>query len=166
MSVTAYELREAMRTWATGVALVTASHAGVQHGMTVSSFTSVSLEPALILVSLERIARTRELVLQSGKFAISILSNRQQAVSDRFAGRHTEDEDRFAGLAVEPMPSGILVVAEALAYLDCRVEHCYEASTHTLVIGEVQGTRIGETALADGKPLLYFNRAYRFLFES
>jgi flavin reductase (DIM6/NTAB) family NADH-FMN oxidoreductase RutF len=163
MPVTADELREGMRLWATGVTLVTARHAGVQHGMTVSSFTSVSLEPALVLVSLERSARTRDLAVSSMQFAVTVLSAKQQAISDRFAGRETENEDRFAGLPIFQLPSGIPVVVDALAYFDCQIEHLYEASTHTLMVGQVQHVIVDASSPADGDPLIYFNRAYRML---
>lgn len=163
MAVSSDELRDAMRYWATGVVLVTASYNGINHGMTVSSFTSISLDPPLVLISLERSTRTRDLVLGSGKFAVTVLARSQQAISDRFAGRHTEYEDRFAGLPVEIMSSGIQVVSGALMYLDCRLEYVYEASTHSLVIGEVTAVKDGAASSDENEPLIYFNRAYRHL---
>jgi flavin reductase (DIM6/NTAB) family NADH-FMN oxidoreductase RutF len=80
-------MRRAMRHWVAGVTVVTSIGQGIQHGMTVSSFTSISLIPPMILVSLERATRTYELVTQSGIFGVSILRLEQQLISERFAGR-------------------------------------------------------------------------------
>ncbi len=112
-------LREVMRQWATGVTVVTSSHAGVQHGMTVSSFTSVSLEPPLVLVSLELSSRTHRLVSQAGAFAVVILAEDQQAVAERFSGGVPDYEDRFAGFAVEATPAGLPIPSGCLAWLVC-----------------------------------------------
>ena len=87
-------LRQAMRAWTPGVTIVTASHEGEQHGMTVSSFTSIALEPPIVIISLQTDSRTHELVSQAKAFAVTILSDKQQELSDRFAGRIPDAEDR------------------------------------------------------------------------
>jgi len=153
-------LRQAMRHWATGVTVVTTAHQGRRHGMTVSSFTSVSLNPPLVLVALERKTRTRTMVAAEGVFAVTVLSQGDQAVSNRFAGR-MEGEDRFAGLETFSLVTGAPLLRAGEAWLDCRVVQQVEAGTHTIFIGEVVAARAGE-AFA---PLLYFNRAYRRLGE-
>src|SRR5512139_2923379 len=91
------ELRDAMRLWASGVTIVSAEYAGIRHGMTVSAFFSVSITPPLVLISLSWGSRTRDLVQKSNSFGVTILSNQQQELSDRFAGRNTEDTNRFEG---------------------------------------------------------------------
>ena len=154
-------LRNAMRQWATGVTVVTAEHNGVRHGMTVNSFTSVSLTPPLILVSLERTTRTHALVEKSSHFGVTILSDQQQEVSDCFAGR-IEREDRFSNLETHTLVSGSPLISGGLAYLDCRVVTEYEAGTHTLFIAEVL-VAASSTGEADGGPLLYYNRSYHRL---
>ncbi len=95
MSTNSESLRHFMRQWATGVTLVTCALAEERQGMTVSSFTSVSLTPPLILVSLEIGSATHALLSRVGSFAVSILEESQQAISDRFAGRDPEIIDRF-----------------------------------------------------------------------
>ena len=85
--VDAESLRHAMRQWATGVAIVTSAHNGMAHGMTVTSFTSVSLTPPQVLISLALETRTHGLVRASRIFAVSLLGAGQEAISDRFAGR-------------------------------------------------------------------------------
>ena len=157
MAVDAIELREVMRLWATGVTVVTSSYAGVQHGMTVSSFTSVSLDPPLVMVSLELSSRTHRLVSQAGGFAVAILADDQQAVAERFSGGVPDHEDRFAGFAVEATPAGLLVPAGCLAWLDCKVAGQHEAGNHSLFIGKVEAAQ----SMRQRGPLLYYNRGYR-----
>lgn len=157
-------LRLAMRRWATGVTVVTSEHQGNRHGMTVSSFTSVSLAPPLVLVSLENVTRTCKLVKESKVFAVTILGAHQQAISDRFAGREEppgEEADRFDGLKTYRLFTGAPLLVDGLSGFDCRVVAAYTAGTHTLFIGQVLAVRIlGEE---DPEPLVYFNRGYRWL---
>lgn len=156
------DLREAMRYWATGVTVVTSTANGARHGMTVSSFTSLSLAPPLVMVSLEKATRTHELVMESNAFGVTVLNQAQQEVSNRFAGRDTEDGDRFKGLATFNLTTGSPFLQEGQAFFDCRVAICHDAGTHTVVIGEVVASKVGENA--EGKtPLLYYNRDYRGL---
>lgn len=159
MALDPEELRQTMRLWTTGVTIVSAQIGDVRHGMTVNSFTSLSLEPPLVLVSLERSTRTHRLVMQAGYFGISILGENQREISDRFAGRLTEHLDRFANLPVYGLVSGAPLLEAGLASLDCRVISAFEAGTHTVIIGEVQAVRRSDT----GPPLVYYNRDYREL---
>ena len=154
-------LRLAMRQWATGVTIVTSAFKGKQHGMTVSSFTSVSLVPPLVLVSIERVVRTHELVSQSGVFGVSILSEEHQQISDRFAGRESELEDRFKGLQTLTLETGAPLLYDGLANFDCTVVGQHEAGSHSLFIGQVVAVRVGNS----GKPLVYYDRQYRRLKE-
>lgn len=145
-----------MRQWASGVTVVTAAHRGLRHGMTVSSFTSVSLDPPLVLVSLERGRATHEVVLTSQAFGVSILAHRHWELSDRFAGRHPEFEDRFEGLETFSLISDIPLLAGCLAAFDCRVVSSFEAGTHTIFIGEVLAVMHN----LSGDPLIYFDQDY------
>lgn len=165
MRVSDEQLREAMRRWATGVTVVTAAHGNVHHGMTVSSFTSVSLEPPLILVSLERSTRTRQLVLDAAFFGVNILHAGQEEISDRFAGRISDVEDRFAGLEYQTMESGAPRLNGVLASFDCRVAAVIEMSTHTIIVGHVTAVYAPPLDEGDQDPLLYYNRSYRRLKE-
>ncbi|MDH3943207.1 MAG: flavin reductase family protein, partial [Anaerolineae bacterium] len=81
------DLRAAMRRWATGVSIVSTKLDESIHGMTVNSFTSISIDPALITVALEKTTRTHEMIMQSRIFGVTILTGEQQDISDRFAGR-------------------------------------------------------------------------------
>lgn len=159
MAVGPEEFRLAMRNWATGVSVVTTQYQGIRHGMTVNSLTSISLTPPLVLVSLERKTRTHSLVGKSGIFGITILSENQQSVSDCFAGRCGDHENRFANLETHSLVTSAPFIDGGLVYLDCRVVTTYDASTHTLFIGEVVASQIGK----DDQPLIYLNRMYRRL---
>ncbi len=157
MAVDPEDFRLAMRRWATGVTIVTTQFKGVRHGMTVNSFTSVSLTPPLVLVSLERKSRTHSLVEKSGVFGITVLSENQQSVSDCFAGRCGDHDDRFANLSTRTLLTNAPFIEGGLVFLDCRVVSTFAASTHTLFIGEVVASQLGK----DDQPLVYLDRMYR-----
>jgi flavin reductase (DIM6/NTAB) family NADH-FMN oxidoreductase RutF len=157
MTIESDSLRQAMRFWATGVTVVTAEYQGVRHGMTVSSFTSVSLTPPQVLISLAQNARTHDLIMRSRYFGISILDSSQQELSDRFAGRVPDEMDRLVGVETFSFSSGTPLLKQALAHLDCHVVTTLGSGTHTIFIAEVLTAQSGE----DGDPLLYFNRNYQ-----
>ncbi len=164
MTVNPDDLRIAMRQWTTGVAIVTVQYQGIRHGMTVNSFTSVSLTPPLVLVSLERTAKTHGLVEKAGTFGVTILADHQQGVSECFAGRTTEHEDRFSNLSTHLMVTGAPFIDGGLAFFDCQVVSTFEAGTHTLFIGEVIALETGaEYSPEDVPPLVYYDRSYRGL---
>lgn len=156
MTLDPENLRAAMRAWSAGVAVVTAVYKDQKHGMTVNSFTSISLEPAMITISLQSGARTHELVVKSRAFGLTILSAEQAKISDIFAGRDTRIENRFAGLKTETLVSGSPLIAGGLAWLDCRVVETFDAGRNTLFIAEVLAAR----DINDGQPLIYHNRVY------
>jgi flavin reductase (DIM6/NTAB) family NADH-FMN oxidoreductase RutF len=148
-----------MRFWATGVTIVTAKHRGLAHGMTVSSFTSVSLDPPQVLVSLAQETRTHDLIIHSHHFGVTLLAASQQEICDRFAGRVPDNLDRLAGLETLTLVSGTPLLKQGLAHLDCRVVTTVGSGTHTIFIAEVLAVHAEES----GDPLLYFNRDYRKL---
>lgn len=152
-------MRAAMRQWATGVTVVSSFHDGVRHGMTVSSFTSISLQPPLVLVSLSKDARTHSLVQRSGVFGVTMLNQSQVEISDRFAGRTTEDQDRFIDLDTFVLHSGAPFLVGGLSFLDCKLIGSYDFGDNTLFIGQVIALQVG----ADGAPLIYYDRSYRRL---
>ncbi len=155
------QLRQAMRAWSSGVTIVTASHAGEQHGMTVNSFTSVSLEPPLIIISLQTGSRTQELVSQAKAFAVTILADDQKDLSDRFAGHVPDAEDRLAGLQTEILLTGAPLIKGGLSYLDCRVKQVIPLGASMLFLAEVVATQGNKT----DSPLIYHNRTYHKIIE-
>jgi flavin reductase (DIM6/NTAB) family NADH-FMN oxidoreductase RutF len=152
------QLRQAMRLWATGVAVVTSQHEGMTHGMTVSSFTSVSLIPPQVLVALAQSTRTHALVKGSRFFGVTVLGSNQQEISDRFAGRLSDDVNRLSGLETFTLVSGVPLLKEGVAQFDCRVIATFTSGTHTIFIGSVLAAQGNQ-----GEPLMYFNRSYQKL---
>ena len=165
MTLDAEQLRAAMRAWTSGVTVVTAVYDGEQHGMTVNSFTSISLDPPLIAVSLQTASRTHELVSRASAFAVTILSADQQAVSERFAGQFSEEPGkRLENLETETLVSGAPFIKGGLAYLDCRVSRSVPLGMNTLFIAEVVAARVGAARSSDhDRALVYHDRQYRKL---
>lgn len=126
------------------------------HGITVNAFMSVSLDPPLVAVSIDRTARAHDALLTADRFAVSVLASEQRALSDQFAGRPVPQQpDPFASF------DGFPVVAGALAHLVCRAYRAVEAGDHTIFLGQVEALRY------DGDdPLVYFGGRYRALVAS
>jgi flavin reductase (DIM6/NTAB) family NADH-FMN oxidoreductase RutF len=152
-------LRQVMRHWPTGVAVVATQAGGLRHGMTVNSFASVSLEPPVVTVTLANPTRTCALLKQSGILGITVLSEDQGAISDRFAGRIPEEGDRFAGLETFSLSTGAPLLQGGLAYLDCRVRASHPLEHSTLFLLDV----VAALPTALSQPLVYFNRQYHKL---
>jgi flavin reductase (DIM6/NTAB) family NADH-FMN oxidoreductase RutF len=155
-------LRQAMRAWSSGVTIVTPATAGEQHGMTVSSFTSIALEPPLIIIALQTDSRTHALVSQADAFGVTILAQDQQELSERFAGRGEDNEDRLAGVETETLLTGAPFIKGGLAYLDCRVSQAIPVGANTLFLAKVVAARGDD---GEGQPLVYHDRQYRNLSE-
>ncbi len=161
MTATPEQMRDTLRLWASGVSVVTTAQGDERCGMTVSAFNSLSIAPPLVLVCLHKDASTAELLQTTGHFAVSILSESQAGISDRFAGRvplenHSE---RFIGVPTRTVVSGSPILAECVAWLDCRVHEQYDGSSHWIVVGDVLATGF----YPDRRPLLYFDRSYHGL---
>lgn len=150
-----------MRAWSSGVTVVTAAHEGEQHGMTVNSFTSVALEPPLVIIALQTGSRTQELVSKANAFAVTILANEQEDLSNRFAGRVPDEEDRLAGLETETLVTGAPLLKGGLSYFDCRVTQTIPLGASTLFLAEVVAVQNNDV----DSPLIYHNRKYRKLVE-
>jgi flavin reductase (DIM6/NTAB) family NADH-FMN oxidoreductase RutF len=156
MTLDPEKLRAAMRAWSAGVAVATAVHEGKKHGATVNSFTSISLEPAMITISLQKSARTHDLILKSRAFGLTILSVEQSNISDLFAGKMTDVKDRFDGLQTQTLVTGSPLIVGGLAWLDCRVVETFDAGNSTLFIAEV----LAAQNTGNGQPLIYHSRKY------
>lgn len=161
MSVESTTFKEAMARFASGVTIVTARHDGVDYGMTVSAFCSVSLTPPLVMVSIARSLYTNHVIRESGHFAVHLLAAAQQEWGQRFAGQLPTITDRFAAIAVERGITGNPLLPGCLAVLDCTLRAAHEAGDHTLFVGEVLSITLSEAQ----PPLLYFHRHWATLSE-
>ncbi len=148
--------RRACAQFATGITVVTVIDAnGHPHGMTVNSFSSVSLDPPLILVSIDLRNSILGHFLSASAFAINVLAEGQEAISRRFS---SVSERRFEGVEWHSSPAGMPLLDGVLAHLECSVAQTFEAGDHTLLIGEVR-----HASYREGRPLLYFDSAYQAL---
>jgi flavin reductase (DIM6/NTAB) family NADH-FMN oxidoreductase RutF len=153
------EFRRVMGHFATGVAVVTSRRAdGRPCGLTVNAFCSVSLNPTLVLVCVERDADSHDCIRELGSFAVSVLDERKgEALSRRFATYGLDD--KFQGVAYREEATGAPVLEAALAWVDCRVAQAVPAGDHTVFMGEVIAGDARE-----GRPLVYYRGGYgRFI---
>ncbi len=157
MTISIEDYKSILASWATGVTVVTARAGDRIHGMTVSAFTEVSLDPPLVLVCADKSSNTHPVIAEGGIFAVNILARDQEAISNRFASKEDEDK-RFEGLNYEEGKTGAPLLAGAVASLDCRVDTVHDAGDHVIYVGRVEDVR-----LSDREPLLYFRGNYRSL---
>ncbi|MBK7708744.1 MAG: flavin reductase family protein [Acidobacteria bacterium] len=154
MAVSNQEFRAALGRFASGVTVVTTrDHKGDLHGITVSAFSSVSMNPPLVLICIERTTGSHHAFVESGRFTVNILSAEQSGVSDRFAFRH---EDKFSGIGFRIGEQGIPIIEGCLANLECRVVNEYSGGDHTIFVGEVEAVHTD-----DKSPLIYWTGEYR-----
>ncbi len=161
MAVNPEEFKKALQSWASGIAVVTSKSEELGlRGMTVTAFSSVSVEPPLILVCLNQSADTGENIDKNQRFAVNVLNVSQQDDSNNFSGGGSQ-EDRFANANWHLGITGVPILDESIMSLECKVVEKVRAGTHWIVIGEV-----AEVTLRDGEPLLYFRSGYRQLSGS
>jgi flavin reductase (DIM6/NTAB) family NADH-FMN oxidoreductase RutF len=134
-AVAAEEFREVMREWASGVALVTSAFGQIEAGCAVSSFTSLSLDPASLLVCLNGESATLDCIRSSGLFAINVLKSAHLDLARRFASSKVHGAERFAEGDWGTLTTGAPTLHDALAVMDCRLERVVEHATHAIVIG-------------------------------
>jgi flavin reductase (DIM6/NTAB) family NADH-FMN oxidoreductase RutF len=151
------ELRAVVRECASSVAILTVAWEGILHGMTATSFTTVSFRPPIILACLHRLSRTHSFTKASAYFAINFLTENQFQWSDRFAGRQPESDDRFAGIQLVTGVTGAPIFADCLAWLECRVTASHAAGDHTIFVADVVAGNIGTS----DRPLIYYRGGYR-----
>jgi 3-hydroxy-9,10-secoandrosta-1,3,5(10)-triene-9,17-dione monooxygenase reductase component len=149
--------RDVLGTYPTGVCVVTSvDAAGQRHGLVIGSFTSISLDPPLVGFFPDKRSHTWPRIEATGRFCVNVLGADQLALCRRFAARA---EDKFAELAHAHSPSGLPVLDDAIAWIDCTIERVTEVGDHWLVVGAVEalGKREG------GNPLLFFRGQYHDL---
>ena len=141
--------------FATGVAIATViAEDGSPHGMTVNSLTSVSVDPPMVLICVDYSSNLLAMFRASLRYGLSILDEDQQELSHRFAQR---GQDRFDGIPWEPGATGVPLIPGALAQLECEIRTVVESGDHAVLIAQVVAARES----AGGRPLLYFDSAYR-----
>lgn len=155
MMIDPLEFRRTIGTFATGVTVVTTRSSDEIHGMTANSLTSVSLDPLLLLLCVDRRARMCSLLIEGARFAVNVLSDRQEAISRHFAGRPDPELPITFGEL-----DGVPTIAETLSALACTVDRVLDGGDHTIVLGRVDALA---RSPVDQPPLLYFAGRYRQL---
>jgi len=160
--IEAQDYREVLARFATGVAVVTtleqSDDGGQPWGTTVNSFTGISLDPPLVMVSIGHERSIHPIIERTGRFGVNILAEDSQAISDCFAGAPSPlPRSAFCDADFALGRAGLPVLDKAIAYLSCDVDRIIEAGDHTMYLG-----RVIETMCRDdiGWPLLYFRRRY------
>lgn len=148
--------RQLLGRFATGVTVITLPGPdGRPAGMTASSLASVSLQPPLLSVCIDREADLHKLIVTAPAFMVNVLESRQEALSRRFAEQHP---DRFAGVGYQVGPAGEILLDGALAHIECRHHAVYDGGDHSIIVGLVTGGSTGE-----GHSLLYYRGGYAAL---
>ncbi len=155
MSVSRDDLRKVFSCWATGVTVVTARASDRIHGMTVSAFAEVCLDPPLVLICADKASLTHPVIAEGRVFAVNILARDQEDLSRRFASKE-EEHRRFEGLAYQTGKTGAPLLQDTVAALDCRVVAAHDAGDHVIYIGAVERLRLS----GDREPLLYHGGCY------
>jgi 3-hydroxy-9,10-secoandrosta-1,3,5(10)-triene-9,17-dione monooxygenase reductase component len=144
------QFRRVMGHFPTGVTIVTSRRGnGDPCGLTANAVASVSLDPLLVLVCVDRASVTHGCITQGGSFAISILSSEDKELARRFA--HSDRAGRFEGVDLSQSSTGSPILARALAWMDCRVREVHEAGDHSIMVGQVLSCDA-----RDGEPLVFF----------
>lgn len=144
--------RDAISRFATGVTVITTTAGGSDHGTTASAVSSLSLEPPMLLICLNRSSATQAAIQEAGFFAVNVLGEEHAGVAHQFAKK---GDEKFAGVDTMRQATGAPLLAEALAYFECRVVELAAGGTHTVFLAEVVGA-----AAREGTPLTYFRGAF------
>jgi flavin reductase (DIM6/NTAB) family NADH-FMN oxidoreductase RutF len=146
--------RSVLGRFASGITVVTSRDAqGKDCGMTVNAFCSVSLIPPLVLVCVDHVASMHDMLLQASHFAVNILAAHQEPLSRRFSG--PDEHTRFDGVGYGRGLTGVALLDDALAHIECRRVAQHDAGDHTVIVGEVE-----QATAHSARPLLYYRGGY------
>lgn len=157
MTLDSQEQRRIMGKFATGVTVASTAVDDETWGMTANAVTSLSLDPPLVLLAVQQGSQSHHKFVEGGCFALNILSDEQQEISDRFAFKGPKD---FSGLETKTAKTGAPILVDALAWVDCKLKEILPGGDHDLFIGEIVA---GDAR--DGQPLLYFGGSYAKMAE-
>jgi flavin reductase (DIM6/NTAB) family NADH-FMN oxidoreductase RutF len=159
MPVTPDDFRAALSRFPSGITVITSrSKTGDLHGITVSAFCSVSLNPPLVLACIEKTTGSHQAINESGFFVVNVLGAGQDEISERFSLPFL---DKFDGVSYREGIGDAPVLLASLASLECRLANAFDGGDHTIFLGEVERVDI-----RDGEPLVYFHGNYRDLLTT
>ncbi len=155
-SVDPDRFREVLAKFPSGVVVVTTSHDGRYHGVTISAFCSVSLDPPLVLVCVDRAIQSHDLIASAGAYAINILDRSQTFLAEQFSGRTPLADPTFARVPHRLGALGIPLLDGCVAWIECRPWAAYDGGDHTIFVGRVEDLALGPGS----DPLVYFDRGF------
>ena len=155
MPVDPNDFRAVMGRFATGVTVVTTCQGTLRAGITVNAFSSVSLDPPLVLICIDRSSHVHNVLLESGIFAVNILTQEQAELSSCFAGNSDYRYTSFCGASSHVEATGAPVLDESLGFVDCHIVDVFPGGDHSIIVGRVEA--LGGTS---GEPLLYYRSHY------
>ena len=156
MTFDSQEQRRIMGLFATGVTVVSTQHEQQTWGMTANAVTSLSLDPPLLLVAVQKESQTHAQLKAAGCFAVNILTADQEELSNRFAFKGPKD---FSGLDFTTDVTGSPIIPDTLGYVDCQLKEILPGGDHDIFIGEI----VGGGGTGEGTPLLYYQGQYKQL---
>ncbi len=159
MSIDAASYRRIIGQFATGVTVVTTAVDGRLHGMTANALTSVSLDPLLLLVCVDKGTHAHDELTNAGRFGVNILAEEQEEVSNLFAATTEPEQGRLQGVSYHLGPNGAPIIDGCLAWIQCEVTERTDAGDHTIFFGRV----LDATTERDAPPLLFYQGKYRKL---
>lgn len=156
MSIDKTLFRQVLGSFASGVTVITTGREGQFHGMTANAFSSLSLEPSLVLVCVDKSAETLGVLQATGHFNVNILAPEQQHLSNSFAKKESPEAHGLHGVEYTLGKLGLPLLKDSLAHLECRVVATHEAGDHVIFVGEVDEA----DQRPEAEPLLYFRGKY------
>jgi flavin reductase (DIM6/NTAB) family NADH-FMN oxidoreductase RutF len=162
MTADSQVFKNVLSRFASGVTVVTTTVDGEPHGLTVSAFCSVSMEPPRILVCLGNGTDSKPRIERAGAFAVHILGQDHARLALRFAKMLPDVTELFDGVDYTTAATGSPILSQCLGWLDCKVDAAYPVGDHTIFIGAVEAMQVAEP----GAPVLYYDRAFRTLLDA
>jgi flavin reductase (DIM6/NTAB) family NADH-FMN oxidoreductase RutF len=153
------EFRSLIGNFATGVTVITAAAGDELQGMTANAFTSLSLDPLMVLICVDKASHTHRILTAGRAFCVNILASNQADVSRLFAKKAPPERGSLRGEAFRIGETGAPVLKECLAYLECRIAEELPGGDHTIFLGEV----VDAAVVKEGEPLIFFRAQYREL---
>ncbi len=153
--------KEVLGRYCSGVTIVTFNNSDGIHGLTVSSFTSLSMMPPLILVCIKNDGMSYNGLMKSTGFCINILSDGQKELGKRFANPKLNSVERFQDAEYKLLESGMPVFSDNLGYLECTIKDKFTGGDHTIFIGQVESLNFSDNK----SPLLYYNKDFHTLLD-
>jgi len=155
MGISQDTFRQVLGTFCTGVTIVTFKSNNTSHGLTVNAFSSLSLDPALILICIKKDGVSHKMLQDTNSFVVNILSEKQKDLARHFANSNLSSDERFNGVTLKPdTPDPVFV--DNLSYLACKIVNRFDGGDHSIFIGEVQEAGIN----GNERPLLYYRSEF------